>query len=89
VLKWSAPGPECALPLDYEIARFDLDCLTHYCKACRTCNIIGRVRDPDTTFTDPTPPSNVGYLVRVTSGTWNESGGSCVDLDRMFMAGCP
>jgi hypothetical protein len=88
-IDWTAPAAGCLLPLDYEIARFDLDCLTHYCKHCASCTITGTVSSPITTFTDLSAPSNVGYLVRVVNGTWNESGGGCVNLDLLFAPGCP
>ena len=87
-LTWGPPGAGCGLALKYEIARFDLDCLVHYCKHCAACSILGSTLL--TTFTDTPPAGTFGYLVSVVGGTWNSTSTSlCVDRDLMFALGCP
>jgi hypothetical protein len=88
VLTWEAPAG-CTLPLDYEVARGDLECLRHHCSNCLSCAILGTTAG--TTLTDDSPPSTpVWYLVRVIDGTWNGTGPTqCTDRDIMFGLGCP
>jgi len=88
IVTWSPPGAGCGLPLDYQVARFDPDCLVHSCKPCPSCTIIATTTA--TTFTDTPPSGNWDYLVSVVGGTWNSTSTSqCVDRDVMFSLGCP
>jgi hypothetical protein len=88
-LNWNPAPVGCTLPLTYQVARFDLDCMLHYCRNCASCSIIGTTTV--TTLAD-TPPmgTNWGYLVSVVGGTWNETANAlCIDRDVMFALGCP
>jgi hypothetical protein len=88
LLTWNPPAAGCALPLAYEVARFDPGCLVHYCKPCPGCVTLGPTMD--TTLTDTPPPGDWAYLVRVVGGTWNNAGTSqCTDRDLMLGFGCP
>jgi hypothetical protein len=92
-ISWTPPDPGCGTggPFTYEVARFDLSCLTHYCKKCASCVKLPQVTDPVNSVDDPAPPPDSGWLVRVIpDGTWNEppGGSQCVDLDLMFAQGC-
>jgi len=87
-LTWSPPDPACTLPLTYQIARFDPDCIRHYCVHCATCSILGTTAA--NTFTDTPPLGTWDYFVSVVGGTWNSTGTTqCVDRDIMFGLGCP
>ena len=89
-LTWNPPDPACTVapPLTYKIARFDPDCIKHYCAQCASCTTLGTTMA--TTFSDTPPPGNWDYLVSVDGQTWNSTSPTqCVDRDTMFGLGCP
>ena len=94
-LGWLAPTA-CALPLEYDTAKGNLDCLRSTCRPIgQSVPVCLPLEDDsgDLTAVDaaaPDPGDGFWYLARVHGGTWNStSEEQCTDYDAALPLGCP